>query len=136
MIKRLLYRISQTAYVRSAIEDHADLSAFKQKPTKRIVIGLFVIAVSYIIGWPAVGALGLLSVYINEPLVLVIGGPSIYGLSHLVFILGMYLAGAAHSRAFLRWAIRVGMEKLIGASLKNGCGLGNEPPPENRGPYQ
>jgi len=132
MIKRLLYRISETPYVRSAIEERADLSAFKQKPTKRILIGLIIIAVSYIIGWPAVGALGLLSVYAQEPLILIVGGPLIYGLSHLVFILGMYLAGAAHTRVFLRWATRVGMEKLIGAPLKMSPGLENEPPPENR----
>ena len=135
MIKRLLHRISETRYVRSAIEERADLAAFQQKPTKRIIIGLIVIAISYTIGWPAVGALGILSVYLKEPLVLIIGGPLTYGLSHLVFILGMYLAGAEHTKVFLRWATRVSMEKFIGPSLKISPGLGNEPPPESRGGY-
>jgi hypothetical protein len=135
MMKRLLYRISETRYVRSAIADRADLTAFKQKPTQRIIIGLIVIAISYMIGWPAVGALGILSVYIQEPLVLIIGGPLIYGLSHLVFILGMCLAGAEHTRVFFRWATRVSMEKLIGPSLEISPGLDHEPPPESRGGY-
>jgi hypothetical protein len=136
MIKRLLYRISETRYVRSAIEERADLAAFKQKPTKRIIAGLIVIAVSYTIGWPAVGALGILSVYLKEPLVLIIGGPLTYGLSHLVFIIGMYLAGAEHTKAFFRWATRVSMEKFIGPSLETSPGLGNESPPESPGGYR
>jgi len=135
MIKRLLYRISETRYVRSAIEERADLAAFKQKPTKRIIIGLIVIAVSYTIGWPAVAALGMLSVYFCEPLMLIIGGPLTYGLSHLVFIIGMYLAGAEHTKIFFRWATRVSMEKLLGPSLGISPGLGNEPPPDSRGGY-
>jgi hypothetical protein len=135
MIKRLLYRISKTRYVRSAIEERADLAALKQKPTRRVIIGLIVIAVSYILGWPAVGAMGILSVTFQEPLVLIIGGPLIYGISHLVFILGMYLAGAAHTKVFFRWATRVSMEKLLGPSLEIAPVLGTEPPPESRGGY-
>jgi hypothetical protein len=135
MIKRLLYRISKTRYVRSAIDERADLAALKQKPTRRVIIGLIVIAVSYILGWPAVGGLGILSVYLQKPLVLIIGGPLIYGISHLVFILGMYLAGATHTKVFFRWATRVSMEKLLGPSLEISPGLGTEPPPESRGGY-
>ncbi|MFH0727352.1 MAG: hypothetical protein V2B19_13570 [Pseudomonadota bacterium] len=135
MIKRLLYRISKTRYVRSAIEERADLAALKQKPTRRVIVGLIVIAVSYILGWPAVGAMGILSVTLQEPLVLIIGGPLIYGISHLVFILGMYLAGAEHTKVFFRWATRVSMEKLLGPPLEISPGLETGPPPESRGGY-
>ena len=96
------------------MEDRADLSAFKQRPSARTVVGISAIGVSYIIGWPAVGLLGAISIYMKEPLIIVIGGPVTYGLSHLVFIIGMYLAGAAYGKIFLRWAARVAMEKLIG----------------------
>ncbi|HSO67302.1 MAG TPA: hypothetical protein VLP30_05545 [Desulfatirhabdiaceae bacterium] len=97
-------KISRTEFARCAIEDRADLSSFKQRPTPRTITGLSLIGFSYIIGWPMVGALGVLSVYLGNPLIGVIGGPVTYGLSHLVFIAGMYLAGAAYSKAFLRWA--------------------------------
>ncbi len=110
---KLLKKISETKFVRSAIEDQADLSAFKERPGLRVIVGIAVIGFSYIIGWPAVSALGAMSIYFKEPLVVIIGGPLIYGLSHLVFIFGMYLAGAKYSMIFLRWATRVAIEKLM-----------------------
>ena len=112
-IMNIIQKIAETRYVRSAIEDKADLSAFKKKPSMRVVFGISVVAFSYIIGWPAVGALGMLSIYLEKPLIVAIGGPITYGLSHLVFLLGMYLAGADYTRIFLRWATRVTIEKLV-----------------------
>lgn len=112
----IIKKIAETRYVRSAIEDQADLSAFKEKPSMRIIIGLAVIGFSYIIGWPAISALGFLSVYLNRPLLIAIGGPLLYGLSHLVFMLGMYLAGYNYTKIFLRWATRVAVEKWMSKS--------------------
>lgn len=113
MISKLVQKIAATEFVRSAIEEQADLSAFKQKPGPRIILGVSAIGVSYIIGWPAVGLLGTLSVTMRQPLILVIGGPLVYGLSHLVFLAGMVLAGGEYSWIFLRWATRVAVEKLL-----------------------
>jgi hypothetical protein len=98
------------------LNDKADLSAFKEKPSVRIIMGVSAILFSYVISWPAIGALGALSVYLNKPLLVVIGGPALYGFSHLVFIFGMYLAGAKYSKIFLRWATRVAVEKLMSKS--------------------
>ena len=107
----IIKKLAQTEFVRNAIADKADLSAFRQKPTATIILGMFLIVFSYVIGWPAVGALGTLSVVMEKPLILIIGGPLIYGLSHLVFLLGMILAGADYTKIFLRWAARVVVEK-------------------------
>ena len=109
----IIKKFAETRYVRSAIADKADLSAFKKKPSVRVVLGISAIAFSYIIGWPAVGALGALSIYLEKPLIVAIGGPITYGLSHLVFLLGMYLAGADYTKIFLCWAARVSVEKLM-----------------------
>lgn len=117
---KIIERIAATDYVRSAIADKADLSAFKKKPTPRIILGVAAIAFSYIIGWPSISALGAISVYLGKPLLVVIGGPVLYGLSHLVFIFGMYLAGAKYSKIFLRWATRVTMEKLMRKNSRPG----------------
>jgi len=115
MIKtNIINRIANTDYVRSALNDKADLSAFREKPSARIIIGVLTILFSYIISWPAIGVLGAISVYLNKPLLVVIGGPLLYGFSHLVFIFGMYLAGAKYSKIFLRWATRIAVEKLLG----------------------
>ena len=109
----IIKRVAETNYVRSAIEDKADLSAFKQKPTVRIITGVLAIGFSYVICWPAISALGALSIYLNKPLLIVIGGPVLYGLSHLVFLLGMYLAGEKYTRIFLRWITRITVERLL-----------------------
>ena len=109
----IIRKFAETRYVRSAIEDRADLSAFKKKPSVRVILGISAIAFSYVIGWPAVGALATLSIYLEKPLIVAIGGPITYGLSHLVFMLGMYLAGADYTRIFLRWATRVTVEKFM-----------------------
>ena len=109
----IIKRIAETNFVRSAMADKADLSAFKKKPTLRVLLGVTAIGSSYLVGWPAIAALGAFSIYVDQPLLIVIGGPLLYGLSHLVFIGGMYLAGAKYTRIFLRWATRVTMEKLM-----------------------
>jgi hypothetical protein len=110
----IIKRISESAYVRSAIEDEADLSAFKEKPSIRVIAGVSAICFSYIIAWPAISVLGALAIYFDRPLLIAIGGPLLYGLSHLVFLLGMYLAGYEYSKIFLRWATRVAVEKWMG----------------------
>ncbi len=109
----IIKRICETGYVRSAIKDKADLSAFKEKPSIRTILGVSAIGFSYIIGWPAISALGALAVYLNRPWLIVIGGPLLYGFSHLVFLLGMYLAGANYTKIFLRWATRMAVEKWM-----------------------
>ncbi|MGB8424918.1 MAG: hypothetical protein WCD88_03980 [Desulfobacterales bacterium] len=113
MASKLITRISQTEFVRSAVAEKADLSAFKKRPSVRIIAGMSLIGFSYLIGWPAVGALSALAVYLQKPLVAIVGGPLTYGLSHLVFLAGMYLAGAEYTRIFLRWATRKAAEKFM-----------------------
>lgn len=114
MTANILRRIAKTDFVRTAIEERADLSAFRERPTGRIIVGISAMGFSYIIGWPAISFLGVMAVYLNKPLIVIVGGPLTYGLSHLVFILGMYLAGAKYTKIFIRWAARVAMEKFLG----------------------
>lgn len=113
MIRQSILKIAATGYVRSAIDEQADLAAFREKPTPRVLAGVFAIGFSYIIGWPAVAALGFLSVRFANPWLVAVGGPVTYGLSHLVFMLGMYLSGLTYSLIFLRWLTRVSMERLL-----------------------
>lgn len=113
MKKRILQRIARTEFAQQAMAEKADLHAFKKKPNLRILLGLGALSLSYVIGWPAIGAITTLSVYLQEPLVAVIGGPFFYGLSHLTFLLGMYLTGYEYSIIFLRWATRMLLEKHL-----------------------
>lgn len=109
---KLVTKLASIGFVRRAMEDKADLSAFRQKPTARVIAGVTAIALSYLIGWPLIALLTTAAVYYEEPFIALIGGPAAYGLSHLTFIFGMYLAGARYSWIFLRWLTRVAMHKL------------------------
>ena len=102
----------KTEFARNAIQEEADLSVFKERPNLRITFGLFLIAGSYVIGWPAVGVLGTISLYLKQPLLIAIGGPLVYGFSHLVFLAGMYLAGSQYAKAFSKWLTRMLIQKF------------------------
>ncbi len=111
-IKKLIQKITDTEFVSGAIEEKADLSAFKEKPSLQVLTGVFLIITGSLLGWPAVAVLGVLAIKFNEPLLAVVGGPLVYGFSYLVFGLGMYFSGAKFTVIFLRWLSRVTVEKL------------------------
>jgi hypothetical protein len=113
IIKKLAKSVAKTKFASKAINDGADLSAFKEKPSVRILFGILLMGISYIIGWPAIVLFAGLSLYWHQPLIIVIGGPLLFGLAHLVFLAGMYLAGRKYIMVFLRWATRVTLEKLM-----------------------
>jgi hypothetical protein len=106
-------RLAQIGFVRSAIEGEADLSAFKKRPTVRILAGVFLIGFSFVMCWPVIGLLGGIALHLKRPLLLAIGGPIIYFTSHGVYLAGMALSGAEYSWIFLRWLTRVGVEGLL-----------------------
>lgn len=112
-LRKLILKIGDISFVRRAIEEQADLSDFKEKPSVQVIVGVLLIIISSLLGWPAVAVMGVLAVKLEEPLLAVIGGPLIYGFSHLVFLLGMYFSGAKYSLIFFRWLTRATMEKLL-----------------------
>jgi hypothetical protein len=105
--------LASIEYIKKAIEEKADMSAFREKPTPRILFGLFLMGLSYLIAWPAISLLGIISIYYKNPVIVGIGGPLLYGTSHLMFIAGMYLAGVEYTRIFMRWSARRLTEKLL-----------------------
>ncbi len=113
IINRLANGIAKTKFASRAINDGADLSAFKEKPTVQNFFGIFLMCFSYIIGWPAVGLIGALSIHRHEPLLIIIGGPLLLVIAHLIFLAGMYLAGGKYIMVFFRWATRVTLKKLM-----------------------
>mgnify|MGYP001769207399 CR=1 FL=1 len=82
------------------------------------MIGLILIGFSYIIGLPAVIALGVLAVWVKKPLVAVIGGPLIYAISTIIFFIGIKLAGKKYFQVFFRWVVRVVLEKILGDDVR------------------
>lgn len=113
IIRRIAGYLADRPFIRSAREDPVDPDLFKRKPTGMVKIGIFLILFSYVIGWPAVAVFGWLSFHTGQPLILIVGGPVTYGLSHLVFMAGLYLAGKPYAVALAKRATRAVFEKLL-----------------------
>ena len=118
IIKNMARYFARKDFCRAAIHERADLSVFEAKLTTTVITGLVLIAFSYPIGLPAVFIIGGISVWLEKPMIGVIGIPLTYGISWLLFMLGVYLAGPKYGRAISRWAVRVILEKILGKEAK------------------
>lgn len=112
VFKPIAKRIAQTDWMQNALQGDDDPDLFRKKPSRRVYLGIGLMLLSYVIGWPAVGLLGGIAYHMKAPLILVIGGPLTYGLSHLVFLAGLYLAGKNYAAALARRALRKVMARF------------------------
>ena len=119
LLKKAARYFARKNFCRRAICKHADLSAFKEKLTRPIITGLILIAFSYVIGLPAVIALGIIAVWLHKPLVGFIGGPLIYGVSTIIFFIGLKLAGKKYFVVLTSWMTRIILEKILGDEAKS-----------------
>jgi len=128
IIKKTALYLAKKKFCREAIKEKADLAAIAQKPTKTMVIGISLIAFSYVIGMPAVVALGLIAAWVKKPLVVIVGGPLIYAISTIIFILGIKMAGKKYFVDITRWMTRVVLEKILGDDIRKitETGVGSE----------
>ncbi len=115
MIRRKIAQyLSRKKYIIEILDHPTDLSEFKERPTPRLITGLILMGLSYVIGWPAVAALGVLAIWLREPMIAIIGCPATYALSHLLFIAGAWVARAPHYMLLLtRYTIQVFIKKLL-----------------------
>jgi uncharacterized membrane protein YbhN (UPF0104 family) len=115
VIKKAGLYFAKKEFCRAALCDRADLKNILQgKISLPVVAGLVLIVISFIIGIPAIVVIGVASAWLKNPLVSLVGIPLVYGISWLMLMLGFYLAGSQLGTAFLRWATRVILEKIIG----------------------
>ena len=110
--KLLSNQLLKIEFVKNAVSEKTGLGIFKEKPTPKMIFGFTCIVVSYLMCWPAISVLGIISLYLKAPLLGIIGGIIIWNISNLLFMLGFYLAGAQHSKVFLKWITRLFIEKL------------------------
>lgn len=104
LLNTVAARLAETKFGKRALTPLDEPSLFKQKPSPRVLCGLVLTGLSLVLMWPAVGVCGYLAVSMDEPLIIVIGGPVIFGLVHLMFAVGVYLAGGNYAMAALLWA--------------------------------
>jgi hypothetical protein len=92
----LRQRLARLPLVQRALETPIDPVLLRPAST-RIVVGLILLVASYFLAWPAIALLGAIAAWLRRP-VLLLGGPVLYGLSWLVFAIGLALIGSkSHS---------------------------------------
>lgn len=114
VLKSIVRRIEATAWMRTVMKNDDVLRVLREKPSLREWLGISLILISYVIGWPAIAMLGVMAINFGEPLILAIGGPLSYGLSHLAFLAGLYLAGKRYVVALAQWASKKALTRLTG----------------------
>ncbi len=108
----LARRLARTKFGQKALSQPENgLSILKQKPGKRVYIGLALMTISCLTGLPALAFLSYLSVKVNMLMIIAAGAPVVVLLVHIVFGLGVYLAGQNYVVEVLHWATRRFLQK-------------------------
>ena len=111
LLKSTARRLAQTKFGQKALSKPDGLSILKQKPTPRVYGGLALMALSWLIGLPAVAFLGYLAAKMSKPMIIAVGGPVVFVLVHIMFGVGVYLAGQNYAKEALLWATKRFLEK-------------------------
>jgi hypothetical protein len=106
-------RLSRIRFVGSAIEDRADLHSSGKLMTPRFIIGMTLMPFSFLICWPVISMLAWCSLHFRKPLIVAIGGPTLYLISATGFAMGVSMAGKKAALLFVRWRARVWVEWLL-----------------------
>ena len=118
IIKKIALYFARKEFCRNAICEHADLSVIREKHTLPVIIGLVLIIFSYVFVIPAFFIIGLIAAETKKPMIGVIGIPLAYGVSWVMFMLGIYLTGSDYAKALGKWVVRIILERILGDEAK------------------
>ena len=113
LLKSLARKMAQTKFGQKSLSNPDELSILKQQPGKRVYVGLVLIAMSFLLGLPALAFLSYLSVKLSKPMTIAVGGPAVIILVHIVFGVGVYLAGQNHASKAMQWAVKRFLQKYV-----------------------
>ena len=111
LLRSFALRLAQTKFGQKSLTKPDGLSILKQRPSTRVYIGLVLLAMSYLISLPTLALLGYLSVNMSKPIIIAAGGPVVFILVHIMFGLGVYLAGKNYVLEFLHWVTKRFLQK-------------------------
>ena len=113
LLRSLARRLAQTKFGQKSLSNPDGLSVLKQQPGKRVYAGLVLMAMSSLLGLPALAFLSYLSVKWSKPMTIAVGGPAVIILVHIVFGVGVYLAGQNYASKVLQWATKRFLQKFV-----------------------
>ena len=99
-------KLARTKFGKKALEQPDDPAFLKRKPTPRVWTGLVCIALGYISVLPGLAFLSWLAVETEKALYIAVGGPVYYILTHIIFYIGLYLAGKGYIKEAVLWVAK------------------------------
>jgi hypothetical protein len=103
IVRKIAESLAGTRFGQRALAEEANLGIFRRKPSARFYLGLSLMALSYLLGLPAIALCGYLAYAWKEPLIFPFGVGAVFVAVHLLFATGVYLAGANYAMVLLRW---------------------------------
>ena len=111
LLRSFARKLEQTKFGQKSLTKPNGLSTLKQKPGMRAYVGLVLMAMSFLIGLPALAFLSYLTVKLSKPMTIAVGGPVVILLVHIMFGVGVYLAGQNFASEVLQWATKRFLQK-------------------------
>ena len=111
LLRSFARRLAQTKFGQKSLTKPDGLSILKQRPGKRVYIGLVLMVMSFLLGLPALAFLSYLSLKWSKPMAIAVGGPAVIILVHIMFGVGVYLAGQNYASKVLQWATKKFLQK-------------------------
>ena len=111
LLRSLARKLTQTEFGQKSLKNPDGLSVLKQKPGKRVYAGLVLMAMSFLLSLPALAVLSYLSVKLSKTMIIAIGGPAVIILVHIMYGVGVYLAGQNYASKLLQWATKRFLQK-------------------------
>ena len=111
LLRSIARKLAQTKFGQKSLTKPDGLSILKQQPGTRVYVGLGLIAISCLISLPALAFLSYLSVKLSSPMIIAVGGPVVILVVHIMFGVGVYLAGQNYALKLLQWATKRFLQK-------------------------
>ena len=113
LLQSFARRLAQTKFGQKSLTKPDGLSTLNQKPGTRVYVGLVLMAMSFLISLPALAILSYLAVKLSKPMIIAVGGPVVILLVHIMFGVGVYLAGQNFASEVLLWATKRFLQKYV-----------------------
>ena len=110
-LRSFAIKLAQTEFGQKSLTKPDRLSILKQQHSARVYVGLFLLATSFLISLPTLAFLSYLSVKLTNPMIIAVGGPVVLLLVHIMFGVGVYLAGKNYALEVLQWATKRFLQK-------------------------
>ena len=111
VLRSFALSLAHTKFGKKSLAKPDGLSILKQQPGTRVYVGLILMAMSCLISLPALAFLSYLAMKLSQPLMVAVGGVVVLILVHVIFGVGVFLAGQNYALEILQLATKRFLQK-------------------------